>query len=162
MAQSYISYCKITAVQLSNLCDMPNLKVMYMFLQHSCYSLRTHSINLNAPPVLLQMQDATSGPVGPGARYSMASTPEEHSVMDPVEMWYVLQFLCMRVCFLGFSNIKFHIYRSKLACSKPSLTCLKIPEGLICLRHLAFHIKERTYMLNILKNRVVLTPKGSL
>jgi hypothetical protein len=156
-----MSYHRIIAAQLSNLCDTPNLNVMYMFLQHSCYSLHTHthSINLNAPPVLLRMQDATSSPVGPGARYSTASTSEEHSVMDPVEMWHVLQFFCIWVRFLGFSNIKFHIYSSKLTCSKTSRPCLKIPEGLICLWHLAFHIKEHTYMLNILKNRVLLRPK---
>jgi len=59
---------------------------MYMFLQHSCYSLHTHthSVNLNAPPVLLQTQPATSSPAGTRAGEGTAPTSEEHSVMDPV------------------------------------------------------------------------------
>ena len=44
----------------------------------------THSVNLNAPPVLLQTQPATSSPVGPRAGEGTTSTSEEHSVMDPV------------------------------------------------------------------------------
>jgi len=44
----------------------------------------THSVNLNAPPVFLQMQSATSGPVGPRARESTTWTSEEHYVLDPV------------------------------------------------------------------------------
>ena len=57
-----------------------------MFLQHSCYSLHTHthSVNLNAPPVLLQTQPATSSPAGTRAGEGTAPTSEEHSVMDPV------------------------------------------------------------------------------
>jgi len=55
---------------------------MYMFLQHSCYSVHTHSINLNAPTVPSQMQPATSRNVGPDVREIMVSTSEEHSVTD--------------------------------------------------------------------------------
>jgi hypothetical protein len=89
MRQSYTAYCKITAVQLSNIRDTLNLNVMYMFLQHCYYSLHTHThththkVNLNDPPVLLQMQPATSSHVGSHARDSTTSTSEEHSVMDP-------------------------------------------------------------------------------
>ena len=87
MGQSYTAYCKITAVQLSNLCDTLYLNVMYVFLQNSSYSLHTHThtqnVNLNAPPVLLQTQPATSRPVGSRARDNTTSTSEEHSVMDP-------------------------------------------------------------------------------
>jgi len=66
----------------------------------------------------------------------------------------------MQECLPVFSNIKFHIYPSKLTCSKPSFPCLKIPENLIHLQHLAFHVTECIYMLSTLKNRVVLRPKG--
>ena len=50
---------------------------------HTRTNTHTQSNNLNAPLVLLQMQPANSSLVGSGARYSMASTSEEHSVMDP-------------------------------------------------------------------------------
>lgn len=59
-----------------------------------------------------------------------------------------------------FSNIKLYIYSTKLSCSKPSLPCLKIPECLMHLQHIAYHIKERTHTLSMLKIRVVLRPKG--
>jgi len=39
VGQRYIAYCKVTIVQLSNVHVTLNLNVMYMFLQHSCYSL---------------------------------------------------------------------------------------------------------------------------
>jgi hypothetical protein len=89
MGQSYTAYCKITAVQLSNTRDTLNLNVMYMFLQHCYYSLHTHThththkVSLNDPPVLLQMQPATSRAVGPGAGQGTASISEVHSVEDP-------------------------------------------------------------------------------
>jgi len=54
---------------------------MYVFLQHSCYSVHTQSIHLNAPPVPLLMQPAMSSTV---RAHAGESTTKGHTVRDPV------------------------------------------------------------------------------
>ena len=70
---------------------MLNLNVMYVFCNiavipstntHTHTHAHTQNVILNASPVLLQTQPATSSPVGPGAGQGTVSTSEVHSVGD--------------------------------------------------------------------------------